>query len=366
MTDGIAYVDFETRSRAPLDVLGGRRYAEHPSTRVLCAVLRCPDGTWFELDEVDCSMGGLDCWPVVCAHNAINFDRHIWAMLGWPEPERWIDTAELAKVAGYSPASLDSLASSLLGVRKDMAGNALTLALSSPAQYYGEALATELEQAKVDWREANPKGCGLRLPTPRLKKKIVARLDATPAFDPAPVPADVLAHVVAYCRSDVEIMVALAEGFLLQWLDSDVPGLEGADRALNDRGICFDVGLARLLLDVDAALGAQALERAGCTDKVEVSPARLGARLAELGVTVPDCTADVLEAALARPGLPERARLLIEARQATASIAAGKLKAGLARVSADGRMRDNRSYYGAHTGRYSGRGMQLDNTAKGI
>ncbi len=366
MTEAPAYVDFESRSRADLDTLGGRRYAEHPSTEVLCAVLRSPAGEWYELDAWDFYHGGPPPYfDQVVAHNAINFDRHIWRKLGWPEPRRWIDTAELAKVAGYPAASLEALAERLLGTEKDLEGNALTLSLSAPALYYGPDLESQLEQRKLAWRVANPKGCGLRLPTPRLKKELVAELDARGA-EPAPVNPETLARVVKYCRSDVEIMIALAEGFLLQWLDSDLPGLEEADRALSDRGICFDQELARLLLDADAALGAQALEAAGCADKVEVSPARLGARLSELGVEVPDCTADTLEAVLKQPGLPERAKLLIEARQASSSISAGKLRAGLLRVSSDGRMRDNRSYYGAHTGRYSGRGFQMDNTAKGI
>jgi DNA polymerase len=52
---------------------------------------------------------------------------------------------------------------------------------------------------------------------------------------------------------------------------------------------------------------------------------------------------------------------LADARKALASIARGKLLAGLARVHADGRMRDTLVYYGAHTGRWSGRGMQLHN-----
>jgi hypothetical protein len=47
------------------------------------------------------------------------------------------------------------------------------------------------------------------------------------------------------------------------------------------------------------------------------------------------------------------------------SIAAGKLRAGLLRCSTDGRMRDNTRYYGAHTGRWSGQGLQMQNMAAG-
>jgi DNA polymerase len=359
-----AYVDFETRSRADLKVLGGRRYCEHPSTEVICGVLRLPDGEWHELTQWDFEHEAMPEWDQVVAHNATSFDRFVWRKLGWPEPRRWIDTAELAKVAGYHTAKLEGLAEHLLNREKDMEGNELTLSLSKPEAYYGPALAERLEQAKLAWRLEHPKGCGLRLPTPRLKADVGAELDRL-AFPAAPIDPEVLARIVRYCRTDVEIMIELAEGFLLQWLDSDLPGLEAADRALNDRGICFDRDLAWLLIDVDAALSEQALERAGVARTVVASPAQLIGALAALGVEVDNAQAPTLEALLDRPGLPAQARLLIEARQASSSIAAGKLRAGLARCSDDGRLRGNRTYMGAHTGRWSGIGMQLDNLAGG-
>lgn len=379
------FVDFETRSRADLDAMGGRRYAEHPSTRVICAVLRTPDEAVIEwhpglplstLADFDQLLGDIvnrEGAPV-CAHNAINFDRHIWRMLGWPEPERWIDTTELAKVAGYPSASLEWLASELLGVEKDMQGNELTLSLSDAPSYYGAA-AMDLTEAKAAWRAAHPKGSGQRLPTARLKAARVAELDLRRP-EPAPVDPATLKRVIEYCRLDVEIMAELYATFLGQWLDSDLPGLEQADRALNDRGICFDGALARLILDADAALAEQALAEAkaalveaGQWDSaaefaaIEVSPARLGVRLQGLGVHLDNAQADTLTAALATA--PPPAQALIRARQACSSIAAGKLRAGLLRVSPDGRLRDNRTYMGAHTGRWSGKGMQLDNLAGG-
>ncbi len=376
MTDAPAFVDFETRSRIDLTEVGPRRYAEHPSTRVICAVIKTPEGDIVELDEWDIEHSeDPPTWPAVCAHNAINFDRHIWRMLGWPEPARWIDTAELAKVAGYSPASLEALASDLLGVEKDMAGNALTLSLSSKAELYYGAAAMDLTSDKEAWRAAHPKGSGQRLPTAQLKAARVRDLDALCA-PPVPVDPETLARVIAYCRLDVEILAELYDVFLRPWLDSDLPGLEAADRALNDRGIHFDVPLARLLIDACEGLAGVALDGAKRAlvdaeqwderapfEAIEVSPARLKARLAALGVDLPDCQADTLEAAL--PTAPAEAQALIRARQGVSSIAAGKLRAGLQRVCPDGKLRDNRTYMGAHTARWSGRGMQLDNLAKG-
>jgi DNA polymerase len=78
---------------------------------------------------------------------------------------------------------------------------------------------------------------------------------------------------------------------------------------------------------------------------------------------LPDCTSETM-ALMLREGAAvhgEGVVLLCEARAAVASIARGKLVAGLERVSPDGRLRDMHRYYGAHTGRWSGSGMQLQN-----
>jgi len=339
----LIFVDFETRSRANLKKIGGRCYAEHPSTEVLCAVLTNGNGY---TDSWEVWTGGppprLACMPVpfdVCAHNAIGFDRHIWRRLGWPEPRRWADTAELARVAGFPEASLEWLGSNLCGHPKDLEGSKLTIGLS------------RLSRAK--------KTLG-QLPT------------VTPA---------ILERVVAYCRSDVELMVRLYREHLAPWEDSDLDGVGAADRATIDRGVCLDRDLAETLLLADSCLRDEALEAAGVKATAELSPAQLRARFASLGEPVDDCTADTIEALKATcegilglgpewstPKELERCRQIVAlctARQALSSIAAGKLRAGLLRCSGDGRLRDSTRYYGAHTGRWAGAGMQLQNMAAG-
>jgi DNA polymerase bacteriophage-type len=344
----LIFVDFETRSRADLKKIGGRLYAEHPTTEVLCGVTLEDSGydepLWYEaVGEGIAAQGdwlrGLGAFDAV-AHNAIGFDRHVWRRLGWPEPRRWIDTAELARVAGYPEASLEWLGANLCGHPKDLEGNKLTIGLSRVSR----------------------------------AKKTLGQLP--------PVTPEILARVVQYCRRDVELMVRLYREHLSPWDNSDVPGLVEADRAVIDRGICFDRDLAETLLLADECLRDAALEAAGVEDATELWPARLKNHFLALGVKVDDCTSDTLDAlddelaaALAEESsltrLPSewvalhRARALITARRALSSIAAGKLRAGLLRCSSDGRLRDNTRYYGAHTGRWSGSGMQLQNMAAG-
>ncbi len=344
-------LDFETRSKAKLKGpkrVGSRRYAEHPSTEVVCAVLREPSGEEvcfaphlhvercnLELDngrKLPCyrkwAPPVLDC---VMAHNGIGFDRHIWRRLGWPEPREWVDTSYLARVAGMPQASLEWLSAHLLGRPKDLEGSKLTLKLSAVS---------------------------------RARKTLGQLCAITP---------EILCRVIEYCWLDVDLMAELWRDWLCEWYGVDLPGYEAVQLAMNDRGICFDVELAKTLLEADDILATRACKAAGVERHVVTSNDQLKAEFARRGCEVPNCQAETFELMLSAEWVTKwqnepvsaDVKALILARQACASIAAGKLRAGLLRVSPDGRLRDNTRIMGAHTGRESGQGVQLHNLAKG-
>jgi DNA polymerase len=314
------FIDFENRSKCSLKKAGGRAYAVHPSTELVCAVLR-------KGDRYEVIAGGRGTPPppklytggLLVAHNAVGFDRHIWTALGWPGPDEWGDSSEYARLAGYPKASIEWLGENLVGLPKDKAGSALTKSLS------------------------------------RVNKK-------TGEFAVA-LTAPVLERVVAYCKIDVDVMADSWAEALHIFYQADIPGLARVDRAIIDRGMCFDLDLAQHLIECDAALVGGVLEAAGVTAKQVRSVPQLRARLAELGAPVPDCKAPTIEALLDHED-PEVATLAA-ARLGVSTIAAGKLKAGLALVSPDGRLRDTLRYYAAHTGRWGGKGMQLQNLPGG-
>lgn len=337
MTPSPVFVDFESRSRVKLRDVGGRKYWEHPSSEVVCAVLRqgvesvlvSPLRTPHDLPTVHatfdtvCTSFKPSVFDTVIAHNGTTFDRFAWRRLGWPEPRRWIDTSYLARVAGYPQADLDWLATNLLGEPKDLEGSKLTKSLSQISR-----AAKTLGQFK----------------------------EITP---------EILERVIKYCCSDVDQLARLYEQYLQEWEDADLPGYEVAQIAGNDRGICFDVELAKDLLEADDLLAERACAAATVSRALVRSNAQLRAEFARRGCPVPNAQAPTFDALLLDPEAPEPAKALARARQASNSIAAGKLRAGLARVSEDGRLRDNTRIYGAHTGRESGQGMQLQNLAKG-
>lgn len=341
-------LDFETASRANLKTVGGRLYAEHPSTRLLVCVMHDTEsgetGAWFPED------GPVALDSDVGAHNWDGFDRHIAARLGWGDFPHATDTSVLARRAGL-PGALDALGSRMLGRAKDKAASRFTVSLSK----YDDIADAPLPAAPP--REGEDKRERARARTRALKA-----WRARPAHERR---AHVLEIVTRYCASDVSIMVDtwpelvpfLHEGVFGDW-EADVLAV---DRVVNDRGMAFDSELARRLLAADADGTDAAIELAAracgwTTDAVRTvvgSPAQLAAVLG-----TPDATAETIGRVAHQGGW--RGALAL-ARQALATIARGKLEAGLARVSRDGRLRDMMRYYAAHTGRWGGRGLQPQN-----
>lgn len=314
-------LDFESRSRCDLTRRGGRNYWEHPSTEALCCVWHDTDN-----DTTDVWLPGdappwwADTDVPVAAHNMTGFDRFALARLGWrPLSAPWIDTSEWARRAGL-PGALDALGSRWLGRPKDKVASKFVKSLSRASR------------AK-------------------------ARLGQLPELT-----ADVMCRVVAYCQSDVEI---LEHGWpLLESWGEWEPDVERVDRAINDRGVCFDSALAVRLLECDARNGDRATAKAARALGMTAAEAReiAGSPQQFAAFTgAPNAQAETVDALIDDEPPESEAHQMALVRRAIASIARGKLEAGLARVSPDGRLRDMHRIYGAHPWRWSGRGMQLQN-----
>lgn len=336
-------LDHESRSRIDLTVVGGREYWEHPSTEPLCCVLWDTDAGELEVWEPGMPRPKLIDRGQLGAHNARGFDRFANKRLGWPDIE--IDTSELARAAGL-PGALDALATRWLGLEKDKVASKFTKGLSSARRPTAKTAHRAPEGLAIDaavW-------AGLGADEKRLR-------GVQPVYGPAE-----RARVIPYCISDVEV---LAHGWdTLETWQGIEPDVSRVERAVNDRGVCFDSQLARRLLEEDARNGQIVIERVaiGAT----LSPARVRAiagspeQFAEY-TGLPNAQAETIAEALRSGELSADAEAMCEARGALASIARGKLEAGLARVSADGRLRDSHRYIGGHTWRWSGSGMQLQN-----
>jgi hypothetical protein len=323
MSPAPVLLDFESRSRADLKTVGGRRYWEHESSQVLVCcwydLVDGSEGAWFEGEP----------WPFAgaCSRRTTRTGSTVRRRAYSFRAAEWIDTSALARRAGL-PGALDALGVRWLGIPKDSEGSDFTKRLSSVRK--------PRDVTADDWRKLSP-----------AEKRARGVL---PAVTP-----EALERVIGYCESDVgDPRRRLASAGRVARRGRRRP----ARRSYRQRS-------GRAVRPRPSRAGAVALRcRARRSRPLPTPRARLAGRrravrtvagspeqcAAELG------TGDARKATLADIDSP-----LVRARQALASVARGKLLAGLARCSEDGRLRDSHRYYGGHTGRWSGRGMQLQN-----
>lgn len=354
-------LDVESVSRADLKRVGGRRYWEHPSSRMLCATLYDTDSGELELWLPGDAAPELAKRPELAAHNGRNFDR--FATLREWGTDIEIDTSELARKSGMRGA-LDALSGA-----KDKVASRYTKSLSKcddiadacppfevPAELDAADAAYYAKRFERDWQR-DKHGANWYSAKHRRNWKRLPRSERH---------AQVQSVVAAYNCSDVEIM-AHAWSTLEPWLDVDAE-TSRVERIINDRGIRFDSQLAQRLLACDARLTEQALAAiarslgitAERTREIAGSPAQF-CDFTGLCDATKATVAQTIATASTAGALEQRAVLMCRARQARASIVRGKLQAGLARVQSDGIMRDLHRYYAAHTGRWGGVGMQWQN-----
>lgn len=336
------FIDLETRSDCDIE-LGGRRYASDPSTKLLSAVAlidrqivvwapECPkieDPALLRPHKVmpdsyrlsiynrstlpEPLEEAIRCGASLCAHNADGFDRHIWRELRLPEPAHWLDTLSWTRAAGLS-GSLDEAGQRLFDVGKDIEG----------------------------------------------KRLIKSLLHRDPTIEEWPV-------LLRYNVQDVLLLAGLYQE-VRQFAE---PEVLAAHYAVNTRGIGFDKELARQLIELEqemvtaACLRAETLTNGAVrtTDLTRITFLR--EKLEGFGVSLPNLKRETVEAALEDgESLHSAARSILEARVICGRITSKKLQKAMELCHADGRLRDQFRYYGAHTGRWTGQGMQPHNLPK--
>jgi DNA polymerase len=136
------------------------------------------------------------------------------------------------------------------------------------------------------------------------------------------------------------------------------------DAVVNDRGIALDRKAAELAQKIADEWRAR-LSREICvlTHDAVTSPSQTGKLrqwLFEQGFPVPNIDGQQLQSLL-KMDLPPEVRRVVEIRAEAAKTSVSKLATLLARCSPDGRLRDNLTYHGASTGRWTASGAQLHN-----
>lgn len=316
------HIDLETYSATPITA-GVYRYTEDPTFRILMAAWSL-DGGPVRVAVGDAeirAIPGLDSTLTKVAHNA-QFERICLSrFFGLPvgqylPPEQFHDTMGVAAELGY-PQKLANLAAALGGEQKDTAGTRLIRLFCVPNRKGHRVLP---EERPEEWAE-----------------------------------------FVAYCAQDVVTLVDV-DRKMGGWPTEVEHRVWLADQRINDRGLAIDVPLALAAVTAtDDNRMVQELELSTLTGVANPgSNVQLLAWLRASGLPFPDMRAETVATALGGP-LTDVQRRVLELRQDLALVAAKKYPAALASVSSDGRLRGGFRFFGAHTGRWTGRGVQPHN-----
>lgn len=319
------FVDVETRSRVDLRKFSVYRYAACPDFRILMAAWSVDGGpVLMDTDQGD-ALARLkhhrDAGARFVAHNA-NFERVVFSYaLGlapteWLPPAEWDDTQAIAAEYGW-PQSLGKLAAALGAEAKDEAGTRLINLFSKPRLRDG------------GWNDATTH------------------------------PSEWLEFVM-YCSQDVSTLIDVAAR-LGDWPTPMERRIYLADQAVNDRGIAVDLVLARPAQKAGELNAVEQKERVRELTGVRNpnSPQQMGRWAAQVGLDMPDWKAATVTAALATELAPEH-REVLTLRQELALAAPAKFSAAL-EGEVGGRLRGTLRFFGAHTGRWGGRGVQPQN-----
>lgn len=331
--------DCETYSTLDLKVVGAYRYAEDPSTEVLIWCYALGDGTvrtwlpWKHRAMPPELVAAARRGNLFCAHNAM-FERAIWEGVlrrnhGAPptRPEQWVCTAVLAAQAAL-PRKLEG-AGAAIGVKnqKDTENGKLTKVFCQP-----------------------------RKPT---------KADPSTRVLPTDRPDD-FNRFITYCQQDVRSERDLHNR--LPPLPDHEQKLYALDLTINERGLPIDIPFVQKARPIVMQLGGWATQRSleitGGIKPTQV--AKLRQWVFDQGLEVNNLQRATLEPHLVDPKVPAHVRELLDIRLEAGIVSTKKFDAMLRVCSpADHRARGTILFYGAHTGRWSGKLIQPHNFKRG-
>jgi DNA polymerase len=328
-----ASVDFETFSARNLKAVGTHVYMECPYFDVLClgwAINQEPVQIWRPGDPFPKELknhiergGAMHAWHAM-------FERLAWIrrMSKYVEvrPEQWVCTMVRALACGF-PGALAWAAPALrIAEEKDKEGAKAMRKLSKPRKIIRDERGHIKELIRWDREQW---------------KRTYTTLEK-------------------YCAQDV--VTERACGERLPYLPESEQKQYVYDQKIADRGIKIDTQLCdaaiKIVTDRTKELSDECREVCGF---VPAQPVALKNWLNAQGLPVPDVKKETVEAALKRKDLSDNVRLVLTCRLEGGRSATAKFKSALLHLSADGTVKGARQFYGAHTGRWAGRGVQFDN-----
>ncbi len=358
-------IDYETRSACSLKACGPWRYSIDPITEILCLVWRLPHwpsgrtAVWhpafpqLDLPERIEDAELLELWAWIDAGKAVEahnvwFEFCIWKNIlvprhGWPEVPLTSWRCSAAKAAIHAlPRGLDDVVKALhLPVQKDMEGSKVMMKMTKPRK--------SRKKEREMWAKEGVK-------PPRYL------WHETP---------ELLERLIQYCRKDVLAEEGVSSS--LADLSASELALFQMDLRMNLQGFQLDKPAVRVALrlihEETKILNRELSELTNRKVRRATQRARMMVWFEANGLALPDTQKETLDTLLSEPELFEeydpKVRRALEIVRALGRSSTAKYQAMKCWMAKDGRVRGGLLYYGATTGRWSGKGIQPQNFVKG-
>lgn len=330
------HLDFETRSVADIRQVGSFRYSEDITTDILClayAINDAPPILWLPSQKTppnELLHRTMLFGATVHAWNA-EFEMNIWENIcvkrwGWPEVplEKWRDT--MAQSAAMSlPLALKDACEVLETSQKDFHGAKLIQKLCRP--WRGQF--REYDDFPDDFHDLYE----------YCKQDVVAEREAGKKLLPlTPSEMDIWRHCITMNRRGLPIDMAEVNAVVYQ-VDKTKDRLNATLPFLTKGEVTSATQNARLLkwIRKKGGINIDSIDKAHVTKLLESK------------------------------NTPEDVKHVLRIRQQVGKSSTAKLVKAQAQVCKDQTIKNNYVYYGANTGRYAGRGFQVQNMpARGV
>lgn len=327
------WIDFETYCDLDLKKVGAYKYINHPSFHPWCmayAFNNEPVKLWvYGFDFPQSVLHAMHKQISIYAHNAefewLIFNRTL--LTGKLNYTNFIDVMALAGIFGY-PLSLDK---------------------------FVKALGFELGKTAGSTRLIN-KLC--------IKQKKTA-FNPTGKWTPQTAPDD-FKELYTYCMNDVHIMRKAVKLLPQQELSKFEQFVWGHTVKQNWRGVCLDIPTVKNIIHVMREFKKRSEYRLQFATGGNVQTGKQVAKIKDflwsIGVRIPDLSKDTVANWLNHDDepLPPEAVDVLKLRQQLAHSSTAKFDR-MADMEVDHILYGMLKYYGAHTGRYAGTGVQLHN-----
>lgn len=331
------YIDFETYCDLAIKKVGAYKCVKHPSFHPWCMAYAFdnePIRIWKQHDmfppEIQYAI--THHTVPIYAHNA-EFEWLILNKLGFKDNlnyNSFVDVMALAGTFGY-PLSLDKFVK-----------------------------AVGLSQGKTTG-------------STRLLNKLCIRqkktaYNTTGKWTPQTAPKDFI-KLYDYCVNDVKIMRQAVKRLPQDKLSKFEQFVWGHTIKQNNKGVCIDINTAKSIVLVMHEFKKRSEQELQTATSGSVQTGKQVAKIKDflwsIGVQIPDLTADTVNEYLDHAGkyLPTAAIKVLRLRKQLAHTSVAKFERML-EMEIDSVVYGMLKYFGAHTGRYAGTGVQLHNLPK--